>query len=199
MSNFSTTNVTNMSFMFYMDGNLSSLDVSNFDTQNVTNMGGMFYKCSTLTTLDVSSFNTAKVTNMDWLFSHNTSLTTIYVSDGWSTAAVETADHILYGCTNLVGGQGTVYDAYHFDITYAHIDGGSANPGYFTEKPTALRGDVNGDNNVSIGDVTALIDYLLSGDASSINLDAADCNQDNGVSIGDVTTLIDYLLSGTWN
>ena len=62
----------------------------------------------------------------------------------------------------------------------------------------AKRGDVNGDDSVSIGDVTALIDYLLSGDASGINMSAADCNQDNGVSIGDVTALIDYLLSGSW-
>ena len=64
---------------------------------------------------------------------------------------------------------------------------------------TTLRGDVNGDGEVNISDVTALIDYLLSGDASAINTDAADCNHDNGVSIADVTVLIDYLLSGTWN
>ena len=63
---------------------------------------------------------------------------------------------------------------------------------------TFLLGDVNGDDGVSIGDVTALIDYLLSGDASSINLQAANVNGDDGVSIGDVTALIDYLLSGTW-
>ena len=67
-----------------------------------------------------------------------------------------------------------------------------------SDTPAFTRGDVNGDNNVSIADVTALIDYLLSGDASSINLDAADCNQDNGVSIADVTALIDYLLSASW-
>ena len=102
-------------------------------------------------------------------------------------------------CTSLVGGQGTTYDANHIDKTYAHIDGGPSNPGYFTEKNASLRGDVNGDGSVSISDVTALIDYLLSGDASAINTDAADCNRDNGVSIADVTVLIDYLLSGTWN
>ena len=61
------------------------------------------------------------------------------------------------------------------------------------------RGDVNGDGSVSIADVTALIDYLLSGNASGVNLTAADCNQDNGVSIADVTALIDYLLRGGWN
>ena len=64
---------------------------------------------------------------------------------------------------------------------------------------TAIRGDVNGDGNVKIGDVTALINYLLCGDASTINLNAADCNQDGYVKISDVTALINYLLSGNWN
>ena len=61
-----------------------------------------------------------------------------------------------------------------------------------------LRGDVNMDNNVSIADATALIDYLLSGDATGISLANADCNLDENVSIADVTALIDYLLSGAW-
>lgn len=60
------------------------------------------------------------------------------------------------------------------------------------------RGDVNMDGDLSIGDVTALIDYLLSNDDTGIDLVAADSNLDGNVSIGDVTGLIDYLLSGTW-
>ncbi|MBR4829645.1 MAG: dockerin type I repeat-containing protein [Muribaculaceae bacterium] len=59
-------------------------------------------------------------------------------------------------------------------------------------------GDVNGDGDISIADVTTLIDYLLSGDISLINFDAADCHQDGDISIADVTALIDYLLSGSW-
>ena len=61
-----------------------------------------------------------------------------------------------------------------------------------------LRGDVNMDNQVTIADVTALIDYLLSGDATGISVANADCNLDEGVTIADVTALIDYLLSGSW-
>ena len=57
--------------------------------------------------------------------------------------------------------------------------------------------DVNGDGQVKINDVTALINYLLSGDASGINLDEADVNGDGQVKIGDVTALINYLLSGS--
>lgn len=63
---------------------------------------------------------------------------------------------------------------------------------------TFARGDVNGDENVNIADVTALIDYLLSGNAAGVNVGAADCNQDETVNIADVTALIDYLLSGHW-
>lgn len=64
--------------------------------------------------------------------------------------------------------------------------------------PKATRGDVNGDSIVSISDVTALIDFLLIGDESLINMTAADCNQSGDVSISDVTALIDFLLIGEW-
>ena len=54
-------------------------------------------------------------------------------------------------------------------------------------------GDINGDGNISISDVTSLVDILLSGgDLPSY----ADADGDGRVSIKDVTTLIDRLLSG---
>ena len=56
------------------------------------------------------------------------------------------------------------------------------------------RGDVNHDGHITIADVTALIDYLLSND-SEIPAEA-NVNGDSTVSIADVTALIDYLLSG---
>ncbi|MBQ6080437.1 MAG: hypothetical protein IJK93_09205 [Muribaculaceae bacterium] len=66
----------------------------------------------------------------------------------------------------------------------------------WVEMTVSTRGDVNGDGSVNIADVTALIDLLLTGNASSNS--AADCNQDGNVNIADVTKLIDYLLSGSW-
>jgi predicted AlkP superfamily phosphohydrolase/phosphomutase len=51
---------------------------------------------------------------------------------------------------------------------------------------------------VAISDVTALIDYLLGGGDSGIDINAADCDQDGNVTISDVTALIDYLLGGQW-
>ena len=64
------------------------------------------------------------------------------------------------------------------------------------DNPNSMLGDVNMDNQVSISDVTTLIDYLLSEDSTSINLSNADINQDQAVSIADVTALIDMLLAG---
>ena len=61
-----------------------------------------------------------------------------------------------------------------------------------------LRGDVNGDGYVNITDVTVLVGYLLNGNASQLDADAADCNGDGLVNITDVTILISYVLNGTW-
>ena len=66
------------------------------------------------------------------------------------------------------------------------------------EAANGLRGDVNLSKDVTIADVTALIDYLLSGDATGISLANADCNLSKDVTIADVTALIDFLLSGNW-
>lgn len=65
-------------------------------------------------------------------------------------------------------------------------------------EPQFLRGDVDDNGEVKIGDVTALISYLLSSDDTGINLLAADCDQNGEIKIGDVTALISYLLSGSW-
>ena len=65
--------------------------------------------------------------------------------------------------------------------------------------PAYLRGDVDDNGEVKIADVSALISYLLSGDATGINIQAADCDENGEVKIADVSALISYLLSGTWN
>ena len=197
VSHFNTSKVTDMRYMFYNCRTLTSLDVSSFNTSKVTNMCALFLNCK-LTSLDLSGFNTSKVTNMRYMFAGGLNQQTIYVGNDWSTAAVTESSDMFTNCFNLVGGQGTTYDASHVDKAYAHIDGGTSNPGYFTAKNTGLRGDVNGDGSVNISDVTALIDYLLSGNPSGVNVTAADCNQDSSVNISDVTALIDYLLSNHW-
>ena len=201
MSYLNTSEVTNMGWMFTNCNKLTSLDVSHFNTSKVLYMNHMLSGCIGLTSLDLSSFNTSNVTiMMSSMFYNCYNLRTIYVGSGWSTAAVTGSANMFFNCTSLVGGQGTTWNESNpTDKTYAHIDGGTSNPGYFTAKNAIQRGDVDGDGNVNIVDVTALINYLLGGSASDINMTAADCNTDGSVTIIDVTALINYLLSGSWN
>ena len=55
-------------------------------------------------------------------------------------------------------------------------------------------GDVNADGVISISDVTALINILLS--SSGEYYPDADLNNNGRLDIGDVTSIIDYLLHG---
>jgi surface protein len=131
VSSFDTSKVTNMTNMF-LGSQATTLDVSNFDTSNVTNMISMF-SYSKATTLDVSNFDTSKVTNMSYMFYNFTNLKTIYVSNKFNTDKVTDSTNMFSGCTNLVGGAGTKYNSSYVDKTYARIDGGTSNPGYFTD------------------------------------------------------------------
>lgn len=75
--------------------------------------------------------------------------------------------------------------------------------GFFTGEVNTMEfynslGDVNGDGNVNIADVTALISMVLSGNTSSDLYPDADCNGDGNINIADVTALIAYVLKGGW-
>ena len=127
-------------------------------------------------------------------------------------ASAETYSYLKFTKTDnstvaySVEGLKVTYDATNVYITNAEgtatIALAQVQNMYFSNEggttPTVMIGDVNNSGDVTIADVTALIDYLLSGDATGLNLAAADCNDSGDVSIADVTALIDYLLSGSW-
>ena len=133
LSHFDTSKVTNMGFMFSEMGNITSINFGNFNTSKVTNMEFMFYADDKLVTIDLKSFDTSLVTNMSLMFNACGELTTIYASNNFVTSAVTNSQN-MFGSSKLVGGSGTTYDSNHVDATYAHIDGGPSNPGYFTRK-----------------------------------------------------------------
>ena len=91
-------------------------------------------------------------------------------------------------------------------LTWSYIKDGSVNPegDYFAvdnvriREKTAMRGDVNSDGAVDINDVTKLINYVLTGDATGVDRAAADVDYSTHVDINDVTALINYILSGAW-
>ena len=91
------------------------------------------FSTSKATTLDVSNFDTSKVTNMSYMFNSSKNLKTIYVSNKFNTDKVTSSTDMFYNCTKLVGGAGTKFVSTKTDKTYARIDGGTSNPGYFTD------------------------------------------------------------------
>ena len=103
LSNFDTSNVTNMQSMFSGMSNLTTLDLSNFNTSKVTNMAAMFYTTSNLTTLNLSSFNTSQVTNMRHMFFGMSNLTSLNLSN-FDTSKVKRMDFMfsyMYSLTTL--------------------------------------------------------------------------------------------------
>ena len=131
LSSFNTSNVTNM-YQMFSKSHVNNLDLSNFNTSKVIDMNRMFWS-TYATTIDVSSFDTSKVTDMNSMFYGGDNLKTIYASSKFVTTAVSDSEVMFEGSTSLVGGAGTKYNSSYTDKTYARIDDGTSNPGYFTD------------------------------------------------------------------
>ena len=126
--------------------------------------------------------------------------------DGFAVAEANAAEPLAYVAPTVSANandyqanwlNAEVIDSRHVTI-YQYYPGGHITVWSLTKEGGLLRGDVNEDGAVNISDVTALINYLLSGNTDGINLDNTDCDQDGNIRISDVTALINRLLSGTW-
>ena len=125
-------------------------------------------------------------------------------------ASAETYNYLKFtknnGTTVTYSVEGLKLTYSNTNVTITNVDGtatlalSEVQDMYFSNEAGSnfLRGDVDNDGEVSIADVTALIDYILSHDSNGVNVEAADCDQDGEVGISDITALIDYIFSGNW-
>lgn len=60
-------------------------------------------------------------------------------------------------------------------------------------------GDADGDGVLSVTDLTAVVDYIVGGQASGINLINCDTDGDGIVSVSDITNIIDAILLAAMN
>ena len=111
LSNFDTSNVTNMGSMFRGCESLKELDLSHFDTSNVTIMGAMFYHCCHLIKLDLSNFDTSNVTSMWAMFHYCYSLIKLDLSN-FDTSSVTSMGYMFCNCKSL-----KELDLSHFKMT----------------------------------------------------------------------------------
>lgn len=100
VSQFDTSKVKSMSYMFYSTSSLTSLDLSNFDTSKVMNMLHMFAKMYEVTSLNVSNFDTSKVIYMNYMFHSLNSLTTLDLSH-FNTSNVTLMPSMFNGLSSL--------------------------------------------------------------------------------------------------
>ncbi len=195
LDNFDTSNVTDMSGMFF-NTSFTSLDLTGFDTSNVTTMNQMFTACFSLNTLNLSSFNTSKVINIGSMFQECSSLKTIYASDAFTTDSVLTHSNAFSSCSSLVGGNGTKYNSSITNKTYARIDK-TGSPGYFTGATstanvldvTSLDGSTDAGINADTQDVSSVtVDSVTGTDASTDGSDVTESTDVTTDTTTDTTT-----------
>ena len=58
----------------------------------------------------------------------------------------------------------------------------------------SLLGDVNGDGQVDIADVTAVVNRILGKNADTFSEENADVNGDGTITVADVTALVNIIL-----
>ena len=202
LSNFDTSNVTNMNSMFYGESNLTSLNLSNFDTSQVKDMRNMFYGMSNLTTLNLSSFDTSKVTNMGSMFLGMSNLTTLNLSNfdtskvtdmhfmfydmsnltslnlsSFDTSKVTNMERMFYGMSNL-----TTLSLSNFNTSNA------TNMGYmFSDMSNLIALDLSNFNTSKVRDMQ----YMFSGMSNLTTLNLSNFNTSKVTSMAYMFSLLD--------
>ena len=159
-----TSEVKDMSWMFYRCSGLTSLDVKNFNTQNVTDMSGMFSGCEDLTSLDVSHFNTQNVTDMGAMFNDCSGLTSLDMSH-FNTQNVTDMGAMFNGCSGL-----TSLDVSHFDTQNV-----TDMRGMFSDCSGLTSLDVSQFNTQNVTDMS----WMFSGCSGLTSLDVKNFNTRN--------------------
>lgn len=119
-----TSNVTNMSYMFYNCVSVTNFNLDNYDTSNVTTMANMFNCTSAVAirNLDCSSFNVGKVTNMRSMFSGLFQLAKLDISS-FDFSGVTTFSGMFSNCGNY---SKQANGAYADGIPYVYVKDATA-------------------------------------------------------------------------
>ncbi len=103
-----TSNVTDMTCMFYGAGQMTHYDIANWDVSKVQSFNHMFTDNSKLESLDLSRWNVSSLKTIVNMFDDNYKLTTIGDVSHWNTVSLIDASGWLNGATSFVGINGTL-------------------------------------------------------------------------------------------
>ena len=192
-----TTQVIDMSYMFYQYGGTTSLDLRTFDTSRVTNMESMFSAAWKLKKLDVSSFDTSQVTNMESMFANLESLTSLDLSN-FDTSQVTNMFNMFYWCKNLIELNVSNFDTSNVTDMYSIFSGCSKLTSldvsnFDTSKVTNMVGMFSDCSNLVSLDVSAFdtsqvtsMSSMFRGCSRLASLDVSNFNTDNLLHAGNM-------------
>ena len=140
VSTFDTSKVRSMFWMFRNMQTIKEIDLSNFDTSNVENMTGMFLSAKNIKVITLGEdFNTSKVAKTTRMFNGATSLTTIFADHDFQVKSGLNSTSMFASATKLVGEAGKPYET-PFDSSKTNIAyakiATSEQRGYFTKRHT---------------------------------------------------------------
>ena len=190
-SNFSTSKVTDMKWMFEGCLLLTSLDLSKFNISNVTDMSSMFYNCSSLTSLDVGNFNTSKAASIAWMFGTCKSLKNLNLST-FDTSNVTDMGDMFYLCSSLTG----------LDLSSFNTSKVTDMNGMFSECSSLINIDLSGFNTSKVTDMSSMFfrcSDLIKLDLSNFNTSSVTLFGRTGYGCGmfeDCSSLTSLDLSG---
>lgn len=95
------SSVENMSYVFWNNAKLASLDLSKWNTHNVYSMAVMFYNCIKLEEIvGIENFDLSKTSNINAMFKECNALKKLDLSK-WAVSAVQHVEQLFFACTNL--------------------------------------------------------------------------------------------------
>ena len=109
LSGFDTSQVTDLSGMFRGCKSLKSVDLSSFDTSNIVSLARMFWDCSSLERIDLSMFANPKVKDVSSLFSGCSSLKEVNLNE-FGTSEVLDMSNMFNGCSSLTTIAASTFD-----------------------------------------------------------------------------------------
>ena len=182
LSELDTSNIINMSHMFYGCYFTSTADVRNLDTSNVENMTGMFGYCTNLTTTDLSGYDLSNVKTMKGMFSSCSKLTTIDLSSSDLSSVTNMSEMFMY-CSGL-----TTVDLSRIDLS--HVENVSSMFSYCNGL-TEL--DMTGDDLSNVKDMSKMFYYCNN--LTTVNMHDMDLS--NVTNINDIFSSCSKLTSIT--
>ena len=149
---------------------------------------GIYLKCARLTIKDITLQTTKGIMNNgDGVLC---ALTFDNVQADINGVIERIGEHITFQNCAITYPQGAYLE--HDENGYFIAEGSGSRATHIIISRASAPGDVNGDGEVNIADVNAVIDVVLGGG----NNNAADVNHDGEINIADINAVIDIILGG---